>query len=136
MSINYLLKRRDRVHIISKFNFCKDIGITVPLLQASSPKRIKLSEDDRSGSLSPLLSTGWAMVEGRDAVKKTFTFSNFSEAWGFMSRVALRAEQLNHHPEWFNVYNRVEVTLSTHECQGLSQRDVTMATFMDKITTK
>ena len=76
------------------------------------------------------------MVEGRDAIKKTFTFSNFGEAWGFMSRVALRAEQLNHHPEWFNIYNRVEVTLSTHECQGLSQRDVTMATFMDKITTQ
>ena len=124
---------------------CSFIGIQVLISfptfffhssQASSPKRIKLSEDDRSGSLSPLLSSGWAMVEGRDAIKKSFTFSNFSEAWGFMSRVALRAEQLNHHPEWFNVYNRVEVTLSTHECQGLSQRDITMATFMDNITTK
>ena len=104
--------------------------------QASSPKRIKLSEDDRSVSLSPLLSAGWTMADGRDAIKKTFKFSDFSEAWGFMSRVALLAEQLNHHPEWFNVYNRVEVTLSTHECQGLSQRDISMATFMDKITTK
>ena len=122
------------------FHFSKiQVSITLYLflsLQASSPKRIKLSEDDRSGSLSPLLSSGWSMVEGRDAIKKTFTFSNFSEAWGFMSRVALRAEQLNHHPEWFNVYNRVEITLSTHECQGLSQRDITMATFMDKITTQ
>lgn len=105
-----------------------------PWLQASSPKRIKLSDDDRGVSLAPLLSSGWALVEGRDAIKKTFTFADFSEAWGFMSRVALRAEQLNHHPEWFNVYNRVEVTLSTHECQGLSQRDVTMATFMNKIS--
>ena len=83
-------------------------------------------------SLTPLLSAGWAMVDGRDAIKKKFTFSDFSEAWGFMARIALRAEQLNHHPEWFNVYNRVEVTLSTHDCQGLSQRDVNLARFMDK----
>ena len=105
-------------------------------MQASSPKRIKLSEEDRGSSLAPLLSTGWSMVEGRDAIKKKFSFSDFNEAWGFMSRVALRAEQLNHHPEWFNVYSRVEVTLSTHDCKGLSQRDVTLATFMDKITSK
>ena len=104
------------------------------VVQASSPKRIKLSEDDRSESLAPLLSSGWSMLDGRDAIKKTFTFSDFNEAWGFMSRVALRAEQLNHHPEWFNVYNRVEVTLSTHDCKGLSQRDVTLATFMNKIS--
>ena len=105
-------------------------------MQASSPKRIKLSEEDRGGSLAELLSSGWSMMDGRDAIKKSFSFSNFNEAWGFMSRVALRAEQLNHHPEWFNVYNRVDVTLSTHECQGLSQRDITMATFMDQISSK
>ena len=105
-----------------------------PVLQASSPKRIKLSEDDRGESLAPLFSSGWTVLEGRDAIKKTFTFSDFSEAWSFMSRVALRAEQLNHHPEWFNVYNRVEVTLSTHDCKGLSTRDITMATFMNKIS--
>lgn len=104
--------------------------------QASSPKRIKLSEEDRQESLAPLLSSGWAMVDGRDAIKKTFTFSDFSEAWGFMARIALRAEQLNHHPEWFNVYNRVEVTLSTHDCQGLSQRDVKLARFMDEISSQ
>lgn len=103
-------------------------------MQASSPKRIKLSETDRSEALSPLLSAGWNVVEGRDAIKKTFKFQDFSEAWSFMARVALRAEQLNHHPEWFNVYNRVDVTLSTHDCSGLSQRDITMASFMDKIS--
>lgn len=74
------------------------------------------------------------MVDGRDAIKKSFTFTDFSEAFGFMSRVALRAEQMNHHPEWFNVYNRVEVTLSTHECQGLSERDIKLASFMDTIS--
>ena len=104
--------------------------------QASSPKRIKLSEEDRQESLAPLLSAGWTMVEGRDAIKKNFTFSDFSEAWGFMARVALCAEQFNHHPEWFNVYNRVEVTLSTHDCHGLSQRDVKLAKFMDKISSQ
>ena len=60
-----------------------------------------------------------------------YTFKDFSEAWGFMSRVALKAEKMNHHPEWFNVYNRVDVTLSTHDCQGLSQRDITLASFME-----
>ena len=74
------------------------------------------------------------MVDGRDAIKKSFTFTDFSEAFGFMSRVALKAEQMNHHPEWFNVYNRVEVTLSTHECQGLSERDIKLASFMDTIS--
>ena len=74
------------------------------------------------------------MVDGRDAIKKSFTFTDFSEAFGFMSRVALKAEQMNHHPEWFNVYNRVEVTLSTHECQGLSERDIKLASFMDAIS--
>ena len=68
------------------------------------------------------------MVDGRDAIKKSFTFTDFSEAFGFMSRVALRAEQMNHHPEWFNV------TLSTHECQGLSERDIKLASFMDTIS--
>ena len=60
-------------------------------------------------------------------------FKDFNQAWGFMSRVALKAESMNHHPEWFNVYNKVDVTLSTHDCQGLSQRDVTLASFMETL---
>ena len=102
--------------------------------QASSPKRIKLSSSTRDAELKPLLDDGWSMVEGRDAIKKNFSFGDFSAAFGFMSRVALKAEQMNHHPEWFNVYNRVEVTLSTHDCQGLSERDIKLATFMDSIS--
>ena len=105
-------------------------------LQASSAaKRMKLSDSDRTEELQPLLDGGWSMVEGRDAIKKNFSFSDFNEAWGFMSRVALKAENMNHHPEWFNVYNRVEVTLSTHDCGGLSARDVKLAKFIDSVST-
>ena len=73
-------------------------------------------------------------MEDRDAIKKSFTFGDFNEAFGFMTRVALRAEQLNHHPEWFNVYNKVTITLSTHDCQGLSERDITLANFIDSVS--
>ena len=69
----------------------------------------------------------------RSSVKlsQEFKFSDFNEAFGFMSRVALKAEKMDHHPEWFNVYNQVKITLSTHDCSGLSKRDVTLATFID-----
>ena len=76
---------------------------------------------------------GWKMVEGRDAIKKQFNFVDFNEAFGFMTRVALKADKMDHHPEWFNVYNKVEVTLSTHDCSGLSERDIKLATFIDSI---
>lgn len=93
----------------------------------------KLSEDERKKQIEPMRSSGWSLVEGRDAIKKEFSFNNFNEAFGFMTRVALKAEQMNHHPEWFNVYNRVQVTLSTHDCSGLSSNDVELASFMDKV---
>lgn len=76
---------------------------------------------------------GWKMVEGRDAIRRDFRFSNFSEAWGFMARVALLAEAQDHHPEWFNVYNKVEITLSTHDAGGLSARDLKLAAAIDKL---
>ncbi|XP_071505607.1 putative pterin-4-alpha-carbinolamine dehydratase [Diadema setosum] len=99
---------------------------------ASEVKRAKLSGDDRSQKLAGLLSAGWKEVEGRDAIQKQFVFGNFNQAFGFMTRVALKAETMNHHPEWFNVYNRVDITLSTHDCGGLSDNDVQLATFIDK----
>ena len=74
---------------------------------------------------------GWTMVAGRDAITRTFRFADFNAAWGFMSRVALLAEQQGHHPEWFNVWNRVEITLSTHDAGGLSVRDVALARAID-----
>jgi len=74
---------------------------------------------------------GWAKVEGRDAITRTFKFINFSQAFGFMTRAALVAETLNHHPEWFNVYNTVCVTLATHDVEGVSDLDVEMAKTMN-----
>ena len=76
---------------------------------------------------------GWSEVEDRDAIRKSFHFSNFSEAWGFLSRIALYAEKIDHHPEIFNVYNRVEIILSTHDAGGVSDKDVALAKFIDSI---
>ena len=76
--------------------------------------------------------SGWAPAEGRDAITKQFEFKDFNAAFGFMSRVALYAEKADHHPEWFNVYNRVEVTLSTHDAGGVTQKDIDLARFMDE----
>ena len=75
---------------------------------------------------------GW--TGGDDFITKVFRFEDFSEAWGFMGRVALLAEKMDHHPEWFNVYNRVDVTLTTHDAGGVTDLDVKMATFMQAIT--
>ncbi|MEZ5891744.1 MAG: 4a-hydroxytetrahydrobiopterin dehydratase [Parvularculaceae bacterium] len=74
---------------------------------------------------------GWKPVEGRDAVSKSFAFADFNEAFGFMTRVALAADKADHHPEWFNVYNRVDILLTTHDAGGLSERDVKLAAFID-----
>ncbi|KAG4051753.1 hypothetical protein PC123_g13044 [Phytophthora cactorum] len=75
--------------------------------------------------------SAWEEVPNRDAIRRRFEFRDFNEAWGFMNRTALLAEQMGHHPEWFNVYNRVDVTLSTHDCGGLSQNDIDMAIAMN-----
>lgn len=91
----------------------------------------KLTGAARAKALKSL--KGWREIAGRDAIKKGFQFRTFNEAWGFMSRVALLAEKMDHHPEWFNVYNKVEITLSTHDADGLSARDVKLAQEIDKI---
>ena len=75
--------------------------------------------------------SGWTAAEGRDAIVKSFKFKDFNTAFGFMTRVALKAETLDHHPEWSNVYNRVEVLLATHDADGVTELDVTLAKFMD-----
>lgn len=76
---------------------------------------------------------GWRVMDGRDAIARSFRFADFSEAWAFMSRVALLAERHDHHPEWSNVWNRVEITLSTHDAGGLSARDVALARAIDAL---
>jgi 4a-hydroxytetrahydrobiopterin dehydratase len=75
---------------------------------------------------------GWSAQEGRDAITRSYRFADFSEAFGFMARVALKAEQMDHHPEWFNVYNRVDVVLATHDANGVTTLDVDLARFMDQ----
>lgn len=90
----------------------------------------KLSPNDRDTAVANL--DGWSDVDGRDAIQKTFTFKNFNEAFGFMSRVAMMAEKMDHHPEWFNVYKTVEITLATHDAGGITELDIKLASFMDK----
>lgn len=93
----------------------------------------KLNAAQRDTDLAPLLAAGWALAEGRDAVVKEFKFRNFIEAFGWMTRAALWAEKWNHHPEWSNVYNKVSVTLTTHDVDGLSELDVKLAKKMDAL---
>ncbi len=91
----------------------------------------KLSGSERTAALNTL--TAWAEIAGRDAIRRELRFADFNAAFGFMSRVALMAEKLDHHPEWSNVYNRVEIVLSTHDAGGVSARDVALARFIDSI---
>ena len=91
----------------------------------------KLTAEARHTALEDL--KGWSEVAGRDAIVKTYRFADFNAAFGFMTRVALVAEKLDHHPEWFNVYNRVEVTLTSHDVAGLSRRDIKMAKAIDAL---
>ena len=91
----------------------------------------KLDEAARKGLAARL--PGWTMATGRDAIQRTFKFKDFSEAFGFMTRAALVAEKMDHHPEWSNVWNRVDVTLSTHSAGGLTELDAKLAEAMDKI---
>lgn len=91
----------------------------------------KLGGDARRDALARL--GGWREVAGRDAIAKTFVFADFNAAFGFMTRAALVAEKLDHHPEWFNVYKTVEVTLSTHDAGGVTTLDVALAEAMDRI---
>lgn len=91
----------------------------------------KLDPDARKAALSRL--KGWTDVPGRDAIAKKFVFKDFNEAFGFMTRAALVAEKMDHHPEWFNVYRTVEVTLATHDAGGVTERDIELAEAMDRL---
>lgn len=91
----------------------------------------KLSLDVISSQINLL--KNWQLNESKECIEKTFLFKDFLEAWGFMNQIALIAETMNHHPEWFNVYNKVHIALSTHDCQGLSQKDFDLAQKIDKL---
>jgi 4a-hydroxytetrahydrobiopterin dehydratase len=90
----------------------------------------KLTGEARGKLLAEL--QGWRVVDGRDAIAKSFKFKDFNQAFAFMTRVALMAEKMDHHPEWSNVYNKVDVTLSSHDVGGLSERDIRLAKFIDQ----
>lgn len=93
----------------------------------------KLADDARLIHLAALEEAGWSHDADRDAINKTYKFPSFVEAFGFMTRAAIHAEKLNHHPEWFNVYSRVQVTLTTHDADGLSELDIRLAQIMDRL---
>lgn len=128
-------------------SFIRESGFTRPILhqrgstrhletstspgQPKKKKMTKLTEAERATTLQPLLDAGWSMVKDRDAIYKEYLFADFTQAFSFMTAVALLAEKTNHHPEWFNVYNKVQVTMSTHDVGGLSAKDIRAATFMD-----
>src|SRR4051812_17320768 len=91
----------------------------------------KLTSEERAEQLARL--NGWQAVPERDAIQRTLQFADFNEAFGFMTRVAIKAQEMDHHPEWSNVYSKVEITLSTHEAKGLTSRDATLARFISSI---
>lgn len=91
----------------------------------------RLTDDERRTALAAL--PRWAMVPGREAITRRYEFADFGEAFGFMTRAALVAERMDHHPEWFNVWSKVDVTLATHSANGLTKLDVDLATAMDRI---
>ncbi|WP_400085499.1 4a-hydroxytetrahydrobiopterin dehydratase [Yoonia sp. R78084] len=93
----------------------------------------KLTAAEHKEMIEPLLANGWTLAEGGEAIHKEFVFANFVEAFGFMTRAAIWAEKLNHHPEWFNVYKTVKVTLTTHDADGLSALDAKLGAKMDQL---
>jgi len=94
----------------------------------------KLSAEERAARLREL--NGWQSVAARDAIERSFEFADFNEAFGFMTRVAIKAQEMDHHPEWSNVYNVVRITLSSHDANGVTQRDVELARFIDSIANR
>ncbi|KAJ8947286.1 hypothetical protein NQ318_014183 [Aromia moschata] len=129
-----LEKEKTNFHILDH----KIRSLALSSLQASSSKtrgkmHSKLTSEERDTHLASLVNQEWRIVENRDAIYKEFLFKDFNQAFGFMSRVALLSEKMDHHPEWFNVYNKVQVTLSSHDVGGLSGRDLKLANFMEEV---
>ncbi|MGR3494677.1 4a-hydroxytetrahydrobiopterin dehydratase [Citreimonas sp.] len=93
----------------------------------------KLAGAERDDALKPLLDAGWELAPARDAITKTFKFKTFVDAFGWMTRAAIHAEKMNHHPEWSNVYNSVQVTLTTHDADGLTALDVKLGKALESL---
>lgn len=103
----------------------------------SGSNKDALTVDERSTQLATLTQKGWSLDQsGRDALVKEFKFKDFNEAFGFMTRIALKADRLDHHPEWSNVYNKVRILLTSHDVNGLSQRDIKLANFIESLVNK
>ncbi|XP_042765087.1 pterin-4-alpha-carbinolamine dehydratase-like [Panthera leo] len=96
-------------------------------------KAQRLSDEERNQLLPNLRALGWNELEGRDAIFKQFHFKDFIWAFGFMMKVALQAQKLDHHPEWFNMYSKAHITLSTRECAGLLEWDINLASFIEQL---
>ncbi|XP_008548110.1 pterin-4-alpha-carbinolamine dehydratase [Microplitis demolitor] len=96
-------------------------------------KMAKLQLEERDTVLKPLLQKGWIVKNEKDAIYKEFCFKDFNQAFSFMTGIALRAEKMDHHPEWFNVYNKVNITLTSHDVNGLSHRDIKLAIFIEEV---
>lgn len=122
---------------INSFNYSglHRLNCYLSKVKMSSYEQQKFQDDaEREKSLESLV--GWTRLDGRDAVKKVYNFKNFVQAFSFMTAIALEAEKIDHHPEWFNVYNRVEVVLTSHFCNGISKLDVKLAKIIDNIYDK
>jgi 4a-hydroxytetrahydrobiopterin dehydratase len=113
--------------------FCLHSHVSLPINRRTFTAAAKAPVKLQGAELTTALATvpHWRKIEGKDAITREFAFSNFVQAFGFMTQCALHAEKMDHHPEWFNVYNRIEVTLNTHDVQGLSEKDFILAGHMD-----
>lgn len=105
-------------------------------MSSSYSQHIFQSHAEKEAALQPLLDTNWTKVDNRDAIKKSYTFKNFVQAFSFMTAIALEAEKMDHHPEWFNVYNKLEITLTSHFCDGVSLLDIKLAKLIDDTHTR
>jgi len=106
----------------------------VSILHQKTKIKMGLLTDEQRKDLEPLFARGWEVLKNRDAIFKSFQLKNFNEAFGFMTQIAMQAEKMDHHPEWFNVYNKVDITLSSHDVNGISERDVRLAKFIEECT--
>lgn len=111
-------------------------GSLFPQTMSTSAIKYSLSPEKKQSELVRLQKEGWSLQEDRDAIKKSYNFNNFIEAFAFMTAIALQAEKMDHHPEWFNVYNRVDITLTSHFCNGISELDICLADKIGEINKK